>query len=187
MEKAWGYWGEITRNLFWAVSALLLVIGAGDYSYNLFTLEKKMKMTKQEAKEEQKKYEGDPHVKARIKRMQREMVMSKMVKATRDATVLVTNPTHYAVALKYELGMRAPVVVAKGIDFNALRLREVAAEADVPIVENKPLARTLYKIGDVGEEIPAALYQAVSEVVKYVFKLKGIALPGSQRTARADV
>ncbi|MBQ49035.1 MAG: flagellar biosynthesis protein FlhB [Zetaproteobacteria bacterium] len=179
LTNIWNYWGEITKYLFWATCALLLVLGAADYLYNFLSLEKKLKMTKQEVKEDYKKREGNPLVKAKIKRMQRDIAMSKAISATKEATVLITNPTHYAIALKYELGMGAPVVLAKGQDYMALRMREVAREEDITIVENKPLARTLYKVVEVGEEIPESLFKAVSEIIRYVFKLKGKALTRS--------
>ena len=182
----WTYWGEITNQLFWAVSALLLLIGGFDYLYNFITLERKMRMTKKEVKEEHKKREVDPHVKGRLRRMQRDLLSGQMVEATKEATVVITNPTHYAVALKYELGMSAPLVVAKGVDFLALRMRETATEHDITIVENKPLARTLYKIAEVGDEIPESLYKAVSEVIRYVFKLKGIKVNKRTSGSRDD-
>ncbi|NRA65217.1 MAG: EscU/YscU/HrcU family type III secretion system export apparatus switch protein [Pseudobacteriovorax sp.] len=171
--QTWIYWAEITKILFWAVAGLMVFVAAIDYTYNWFEMEKQLKMTKQEVKEEFKKRESDPHVKARMKRMQRDISMAKAVKATKTATAVITNPTHYAVAIKYEMGMTAPVVVAKGKELTALRMREVAVEFDIPIVENKPLARTLFKIVKVGEEIPESLYQAVSEVIRYVFSIKG--------------
>ncbi len=180
LGSVWGYWGSTTQKLFWQVSILLLVVAILDYGYNFFTLEKKMKMTKQEVKEELKRREVDPHIKARIKRMQRDLSTRRMLDATRNATVIVTNPEHFAVALKYELGMPAPVVIAKGMDFLAQRMKVVARENDIPIVENKPLARTLYKITPVGATIPESLYKTVSGVIKYVFKLKGIKI-GSKK------
>jgi flagellar biosynthetic protein FlhB len=172
--QTWGYWGQITTNLFWGVATLLVVVAAIDYAYNFFSLERKMKMTKQEVKEEYKRREVDPHVRNRIRRMQREMANKRMVERTEQATVLITNPTHYSIALRYEIGMAAPLVVAKGVDFLALQMRERANEKGIPIVENKPLARTLYKMVEVDSEIPESLYKAVSEVIRYVFKLKGI-------------
>jgi flagellar biosynthetic protein FlhB len=148
--QAWIYWADITWLLFWSVVIMSVFIAAGDYLYNFLSMEKKLMMTKQEVKEE-----------------------FKTVQATRKATVVVTNPTHFAVAISYELGMNAPVVVAKGQDYVAQRMKEAAKESDVPIIENKPLARTLYKICEVGHEIPESLYKAVSEVIRYVFLLKG--------------
>ncbi|MFY7929299.1 MAG: EscU/YscU/HrcU family type III secretion system export apparatus switch protein [Oligoflexus sp.] len=171
--QAWIYWADITWLLFWSVVIMSVFIAAGDYLYNFLSMEKKLMMTKQEVKEEFKKRESDPHLKAKMKRMAREIAMSKTVQATRKATVVVTNPTHFAVAISYELGMNAPVVVAKGQDYVAQRMKEAAKESDVPIIENKPLARTLYKICEVGHEIPESLYKAVSEVIRYVFLLKG--------------
>lgn len=176
MHSTWAYWGEITRQLVWATSALLIVLGAADFFYNWFTLEKQMKMTKQEVKEEYKRRELDPMIKARMRRMQREIINRKALKKTESATVVVTNPTHYSIAIKYEVGMAAPKVLAKGIDFLALKMREVAKEKEIPIVENAPLARTLYKLVDEDREIPESLYKAVSEVIRYVFQLKGIKL-----------
>jgi flagellar biosynthetic protein FlhB len=171
--QAWTYWTVITKTLIWSVVGLLLFLGAADFIYNFFSLEKKMKMTKQEVKDEYKKRELDPHVKARMKRMQREISSAKTIQATRTATAVITNPTHFAVAIFYELGMGAPVVVAKGRDLVAQEMKKVAKESDIPIIENKPLARTLYKICKVGQEIPESLYKAVSEVIRYVFLLKG--------------
>ncbi len=171
--KVWEYWADISHTLFWSVAGLLLFIGAGDFLYSYISLEKKLKMTKEEVKEEYKKREQDPHMKARMKRMQREIATSKTIAATKTATVVITNPTHFAVALRYELGMSAPIVVAKGQDFVAQRMKEVAKSEDILIMENKPLARTLFKVCKVGQEIPESLYKAVSEIIRYVFMLKG--------------
>jgi flagellar biosynthetic protein FlhB len=171
--QAWGYWSHITNILMWSVIGLLIFLGVADFLYHFLTMEKKMMMTKHEVKEEYKKRETDPHVKARQRRMQREISTAKVIQATKGATAIITNPTHYAIAISYELGMNAPIVVAKGRDFLALTMKEVAKEANIPIIENKPLARTLYKICKVGQEIPESLYKAVSEVIRYVFLLKG--------------
>ena len=173
IAMSWAYWGEITKLLFWSVAGLLIFVAAGDYLYNFLTMEKQLKMTKQEVKEDLKKHEVDPQIKNRIKRAQREIAFSKMTKGTKEATVLVTNPTHYAVALKYELGMNAPVVVAKGIDHNALHMRRIAKESDIPVVEDKPLARTLYSLVEVGQEIPESLYNAISGIIRSIFRMKG--------------
>lgn len=168
-----GYFMNIIKNLFWTVCAAQLVISGGDYIYQWFSLERKMMMSKQDVKEEFKKKEVDPHVKNKLRKMGRDLAAGKTIAATKKATVLVTNPTHYAIALHYELGMGAPIMVAKGIDFLALKMREAAKEVDIPIVENKPLARAMYKTLEVGDEIPEGLYKAVSEIIRYVFKLKG--------------
>ena len=172
----WQYWGEYTSLLFYSVAGLLVVVALGDYLHNLYTIEKQMKMSKQEVKEDLKKHEVDAQVKGRMKKMQRDIVFSKTIQATRDATVVVTNPTHFAVALKYEPGMGAPVVVAKGKDELALYMREVAKEAKVPVIENKPVARLLYRVVEVGQEIPESVYKAVSEIIRYVFKMKGLSV-----------
>ena len=105
--------------------------------------------------------------------MAREIAMSKTLEATKDATVVITNPTHFAIALKYQQGLLAPIVVAKGKDHVALRMKEIAKEKDIPMMENKPLARTLYKLVEVGNYIPESLYKAVSEVIRYVYMIQG--------------
>jgi len=173
---SWAYWGEITRQLMWGVVGLMVFIGAADFIYAFISLENKMKMTKQEVKEETKQRESDPHVKAKLRRMAREIANRKTVENTRKATVLITNPTHYSVAIRYELGMPAPVVLAKGVDFLALKMRETAKELEIPIVENKALARAIYASVKEGDEIPTSMYQAISEIIKFVFKLKGISV-----------
>jgi flagellar biosynthetic protein FlhB len=173
---SWMYWTEITQHLLWGVVGLMLFIGAADFIYNFITLENKMKMTKQEVKEETKQRESDPHVKAKLRRMAREIATRKTIENTRKATVLITNPTHYSIAIRYELGMPAPLVVAKGVDFLALKMRETAKELDIPIVENKSLARAIYASVKEGDEIPSGMYQAISEIIRFVFKLKGISI-----------
>jgi flagellar biosynthesis protein FlhB len=173
---SWLYWNEITTQLLWGVVGLMLFVGAGDFIYSFVQLENKMKMTKQEVKEEVKQRESDPHVKAKLRRMAREIASRKTVENTRKATVLITNPTHYSIAIRYEMGMPAPLVVAKGADFLALKMRETAKELEIPIVENKPLARAIFAAVKEGEEIPVSMYQAISEIIKFVFKLKGIAI-----------
>ena len=133
-------------------------------------------MSKQEIKEDYKQREQDPLIKNRMRKMQRTIAFRKTMEATKNATVIITNPTHISIALKYELGMRAPIVLAKGQDFVALRMREIAKENDIPMVENKPIARMIYKIVKVNHEIPEKLYKAVSEIIRYVFKIKGMPL-----------
>lgn len=172
--RTWSYWTDITIQMMWGVIGLMLFVGAGDFIYNFVGLENKMKMSKEEVKEEVKQRETDPHVKAKLRRMAREIATRKAVENTKRATVVITNPTHYSIAIQYEVGMPAPVVLAKGVDFLALKMREIAKEADIPIVENKPLARAIYAAVKEGDEIPVNMYQAVSEIIKFVFKLKGI-------------
>lgn len=181
MTNSWSYWADITKRLAWAVAGILLAIAGADYAYSYISLERKMRMTKKEIKDDYKKREVDPMVKNRMRRMAREMANRKTLENTRKATVLVTNPTHYSVAIQYELGMNAPLVVAKGIDLMALEMRKIAKELEIPIVENRPLARTLYKIAEVDHAIPESLYKAISEVIRYVFRLKGIKINRSNK------
>ena len=136
-------------------------------------------MSKQEIRDEVKETEGNPQMKARIRRIQRDRLRHKMMKEVPTATAVIVNPTHYAVALRYALdSMATPVVVAKGKNYLALRIRQRAMEHQVPIIENPPLAQALYRSVDVGQEIPAHLYRAVAEILAYVYKLMNGRLPG---------
>jgi flagellar biosynthetic protein FlhB len=173
----WRRWAEVTKTLFWGVAGLLLFVAVVDYLYNFFSFERRIKMTKQEVKEEFKRREVDPHVKGKMRRMARDLALKKTIAATRKATVLITNPTHYSIALRYEVGDRAPTLLAKGVDVIALEMRTVAREERIPIIENRPLARALYAQVKEGEEIPDKFYRAVAEIVRYVFKLKGRKIP----------
>lgn len=186
MVATWTYWAKITKNLFWGVAGFLSLVAAADWFYNFMSYERQIKMTKQEVKEEFKRREVDPHVKGRMRRMQREAAQRKTIEKTRTATVLITNPTHYSIALKYELGDPAPILVAKGVDFLALRMREAAKEEKIPIIENRPLARELYATVEEGEEIPDKLYKAVAEIIRYVFKLKGRRIPTKKTTPNPE-
>lgn len=164
---------DLLYNLLLGVFIIVMLIAAGDTFWTRYQYNKNMKMTKQEVKEEHKNAEGDPQVKARIRQVRFERARKRMMAAVPSADVVVTNPTHFAVALKYETGsMGAPVVVAKGADVVALKIREIAAANDVPIVENPPLARALYATVEIDEEIPSEHYRAVAEVITYVMKLK---------------
>jgi len=164
--------GKLTWELLLRAALAILVIAALDYMFQRFQHEKQLRMTKQEVKEDLKRTEGDPLVKSRIRQRQRAISQRRMMQEVPKADVVVTNPTHYAVALKYESEKHvAPVVVAKGQRLVALKIREIAEENNVPIVENAPLARTLYTTVEIGDEIPAALYQAVAEILAYVYKL----------------
>ena len=129
-------------------------------------------MTKQEVKDEMKQSEGDPQIKGKIRQKQRQMAMARMMKEVPKADVIITNPTHYAIALAYKSGMIAPQLVAKGQDLVAQRIKEIARESRITIVENKPLARALYASVEVGDIVPQELYQAVAEVLAYVYRLK---------------
>lgn len=145
-----------------------------DFAYQKYTHTKQMKMTKHEVKEEHKQSEGDPLIKARIRKIRTERAQQRMMSAVPEADVVITNPTHYAIALKYKMqDMQAPILVAKGMDSLAFRIREVAEENDVPIVENPPLARALYASVELDDEIPAEQYMAVAEVIGYVMRMRG--------------
>ena len=154
----------------------LIVLAAVDFAYQRWEHEKQLKMTKQEVKDEHKQTEGDPKVKARIRRVQMEMAQRRMMEAVPDADVVITNPTHLAIALKFDAAkMDAPEVIAKGADHVAQRIKAIAETHQVPIVENKPLAQTLFKTVEIGAVIPAELYKAVAEILAYVYRLKGMA------------
>ena len=158
---------------------IIFVIAFADYFYQKFSYLKRQRMTKQEVKDEYKQMEGDPQIKMRLRSIRMERVRKRMMSNVPDASVVVTNPTHFAVALRYEPeeNMDAPVVVAKGQDFIALKIKEIAAANDVPIVENPPLARALYASVEIDSPIPTEHYAAVAEVIKYVYQLKGKTLP----------
>ncbi|MBD7909831.1 MULTISPECIES: fused FliR family export protein/FlhB family type III secretion system protein [Clostridium] len=163
---------KLFSGLFIQISIVLIIIAAADYFIQLRFYNKDMKMTKQEIKEEYKQMEGDPQIKSKIKQKQREMATRRMMSSVPDATVVITNPTHLAIAIKYEDGVtEAPKVVAKGADLVALKIKEIAKENNVPIMENKPLARMIYGQVEIDQEIPQDMYQAVAEVLAMVYKL----------------
>ena len=167
---------ELTLRLATSVAAALFVLGAVDYSFQRFRFERALRMTRQEVKEELKREEGDPAVRARVRRVQREMARRRMMSSVPKASVVVTNPTHIAVALRYERGvMAAPRVVAKGQGFVAERIMELARRHGIPVVERRPLARALFKAVAVGQEIPRELFYVVAEVLAYVYRLRGAA------------
>ena len=154
--------------------AAMIFISLADFIFQHFKHEKDLKMTKQEVKDEWKNAEGDPKVKNKIRQKQRQMSAMRMMASVPEADVVITNPTHYAVALKYEEGGKtAPLVVAKGVDHMARKIKEVAMEHDVQIVEDKPLAQSLYNLCEVDDEIPADLYQAVADILVFVYRQKG--------------
>ena len=163
---------DIIFKMAFEVIGVIMVVGFIDYAYQKWQTTQDLKMSKQEVKDEMKQSEGDPQIKGKIKQKQRQMAMSRMMQEVPKADVIVTNPTHFAVALKYDKGMVAPQIVAKGQDLLAQRIKEIARENKVPIVENKPLARALYATVEVGDIVPAELYQAVAEVLAYVYRLK---------------
>lgn len=162
----------LSMQLIGAVVALLAVIAAADYFFQYRQWFERQKMSLQEVKEEYKQSEGDPHIKGRIRQLRQMRMKKRMMAAVPTASVVITNPTHFAVALKYEAGMSAPICVAKGADAIAFRIREVAKSNDVPIVENPPLARALHATVDVDDEIPVEHYHAVAEVIGFVMRLR---------------
>ncbi len=163
---------SLILNLVFQISAVMLVLAAFDYFYQWWEHKESLKMSKDDIKQEFKQSEGDPLIKGKIKQRQRAMSMQRMMQEVPKADVIVTNPTHFAVALKYEKAMAAPIVVAKGQDLIAQRIKEIAKENKVIIVENKVLAIALYAAVDIGYPVPPELYQAVAEVLAYVYKLK---------------
>lgn len=164
---------EMVIWVFLMLSASLIIIAAIDVPFQLYSYTKKLKMTMQEIKDEYKNTEGKPEVKGRIRQMQREISQRQMMKDVPEADVIITNPTHYSVALKYDSERGgAPFVVAMGSDFVALKIREIAKEYDIPILSAPPLARALYYSSEINEEIPEGLYTAVAQVLAYVFQLK---------------
>ena len=163
---------EIGIKIFTAVLAVVTLIAFADYLYVRQKWWKKLMMTVQETRDEYKQMEGDPHIKGKLRQLRQERSRKRMMAAVPDATVVITNPTHFAVALKYEKDMKAPKCVAKGADAVAFRIRELAKEHDVPIVENPPLARALFASVDIDEAIPNEHFKAVAEVIGFVMRLK---------------
>lgn len=159
-------------SLSFRLAFLLLVLGIFDYAYQKWEFERSIRMSKQEIKEEYKQMEGDPQIKSKIRQKQRELARSRMMSSVPRADVVITNPTRLAIALEYDReAMDAPVVTAKGSGFLARRIKEIAGEWQIPLVENKPLARSLFETVEVGEEVPEELYRAVAEVLAFVYSL----------------
>lgn len=180
--SGYAHLGSLLLVGFMSIVSGLVVIALIDAPYQMWHYANKLKMTREEVRQESKESDGDPQVKARIRQMQREMAKRRMMSEVPTADVVVTNPTHYAVALKYTEGkMRAPTVVAKGTDEVAAKIRELAAENKVPLLEAPPLARALYRHTELGDEIPSALYTAVAEVLAYVFQLRAYGKNGGVR------
>ncbi len=166
-------WGSILYQVCLRIAILLVILAAADFAFQRYQHEENLKMTKQEVKDEFKDTEGNPAVKGRIRRLQMEMARRRMMAAVQEADVVVTNPTHYAVALKFDMEvMAAPEVVAKGCDLVAQRIKKIAVEHKVPLVEDVQLARALYQAVEIGEEVPVQLYRAVAQILAYVYKLK---------------
>ncbi len=166
------YMLQTTMSMVYTISIAFIVISAGDYLYQWWDYERQIRMSKQEIKEEYKQTEGDPQIKGKIKDMQRKMAMSRMMQAVPSADVVIKNPTHFAVALKYDPNVhQAPIVLAKGQDDLALRIIKVAEEANVKVLENKPLARALYADTELGHEIPAQHYGEIAEILVKILDL----------------
>jgi flagellar biosynthesis protein FlhB len=167
-----GVTNTLSLHLMGAVVAILAIVAVGDYLFQYRSWYERQKMSLQEIKEEFKQSEGDPHVKGRMRQLRHARMKKRMMAAVPKASVIITNPTHYSVALQYERGMAAPVCVAKGVDNMAFKIREIARKHDVPIVENVPLARALYATVEIDEEIPVEHYHAVAEIIGYVMGLR---------------
>jgi flagellar biosynthesis protein FlhB len=173
-----GVWPALTvisgslKDLLWKAAFLFLAIGCLDVLRVNRRHNKSLRMSKQEVRDEFKETEGNPQIKSRIRRIQRDLARRNMMKEVSKATAVIVNPTHYSVAIRYEMeGMAAPRVLAKGKNYLARRIRELALQHEIPIIENQPLAQALYKSAEVGQEIPPHLYRAVAEVLAYIFKL----------------
>ncbi|WP_026692474.1 flagellar biosynthesis protein FlhB [Peribacillus kribbensis] len=165
---------KVTLSVGLYASGALLFLAALDYMYQKFDFEKSIKMSKQDIKDEYKNMEGDPLIKSKMKQRQREMAMQRMMQEVPKADVVITNPTHFAIALKYDdQKSDAPYVVAKGVDFLAQKIKAVAGENDIAMVENRPLARALYDGCEIGQAIPEEFFKAVAEILAFVYKLKG--------------
>ncbi len=165
--------GQLLYKAAWRVGLAMVVLAILDYAFQRYEHEKSLRMTKEELKQEMKQTEGDPQIRSRIRARQQAIARRRMMQAVPKADVVVTNPTHYAVALQYDASrMTAPTVVAKGMNLIALRIREIAQQHGVPIVENPPLAQSLYRNVEIGQQIPPDLYQAVAEVLAYVYRLR---------------
>ncbi len=169
---------EMIQSLLWKAASLFILFGSVDlfrqYRKHMSTL----KMSKEEIKQENKQNEGDPHIKGKIKRLRRDLLRRQMMREVPNATAIIVNPTHYAVAIKYDMEtMACPMVVAKGKNWLALRMRQIAVQNEVPIIENPPLARALYSAIDVGRAIPPEFYRAMAEILAYIYKLMDRRLP----------
>ena len=171
---------KTVETLLWRAGGVFMLAGAVDLAWQRRRYTSQLKMSKQEVREEAKEQQGNPQIKMRIRRIQRDLARRQMMKEVPHATAVIVNPTHYAVAIRYSLeAAGAPKVVAKGKNYLAQRIRQKAIEHEVPIVENPPLARALYKSVEVGQEIPADLYRAVAEILAYIYRLMNGRLPGA--------
>ena len=174
----------VLLKVFGYVLAVYAFIAMGDFLYQRYTWHQRQRMSRQELKDEYKETEGSPEIKGRLAKIRRERAKQRMMAAVPKASVVITNPTHYAVALRYERGMAAPVCVAKGVDLVALRIREIANDHRIPIMENRPLARALHKAVEIDDEIPEEHYKAVAEIIGLVMRLRSKAGAGPGGAAR---
>lgn len=173
VEEIMSFMVDSAYSLLWKVTGIYALIAVSDFLYQKFKFRNELMMTKQEVKEESKQTDGDPNVKGKIRSLQLSMAKSRMMKDLPTADVVITNPTHYAIALKYDFGKSgAPKVIAKGVDELAQRIKKIATEHDIPLHEDRELARALYKVCDVGDEIPKNLFKAVAQILAYIYKLK---------------
>jgi flagellar biosynthetic protein FlhB len=171
--------GAAFEKVLWRCTAVLVAIGVIEMFRHRWLYNKDLAMTKEEIRQEHKDQEGDPHIRARIRRLRRDLLRRQMMKEIPTATAVIVNPTHYAVAIRYDAaGMASPKVVAKGRNYLALRIRQIASDHGVPVVENPPLARALYGSVEVGHEIPPDFYRAVAEVLAYIYRIMGTRITG---------
>jgi flagellar biosynthesis protein FlhB len=169
---------EMIIGLLWKAAGIFILFGSVDFFRQYRKHMSSLKMSKEEVKQENKQNEGDPHIKGKIKRLRRDLLRRQMMREIPKATAVIVNPTHYAVAIKYDMDtMACPVVVAKGKNWLALRMRQIAVQNEVPIIENPPLARALYSAIDVGRAIPPEFYRAMAEILAYIYKLMDRRLP----------
>ena len=166
--------GKLLIQIGLTAAGFLVILAVADFIFQKFQFEKKLRMSKQEIKDEYKKMEGDPHIKGKRRAKQRQMAMNRIIQEVPKADVVITNPTHFAIAIRYDIKtMEAPIVVAKGKDYIALKIKEIAKEHSIMTVENRPLARALYASVEVGESIPEELFNAVGEILAYVYYQEG--------------
>ena len=187
LDSALSHAAELLASGFMSVTVALIIIALIDVPFQIWDHSKQMRMTKQEVKDEMKDTEGKPEVKGKIRQLQREFAEKRMMDAIPDADVVITNPTHFAVALKYNSEMRAPLVLAKGADLVAANIRRIAEESEILLVETPPLARALYHNTEIGEEIPHGLYVAVAQILAYVYQLRNVQKNGGEKPTQPDV
>ena len=186
LDSALSHAAELLTSAFLLTIIALIIIAAIDVPFQIWDHTKQMRMTKQEVKDEMKDTEGKPEVKSKIRQLQHDMAQARMMEAVPDADVVVTNPTHFAIALKYDSTMRAPRVLAKGADLIAANIRRVAEENEILLVEMPPLARALYHSTDIGDEIPHGLYVAVAQILAYVYQLKKVQKNGGKKPTQPE-